>query len=541
MFVETDASWRALTITVLLSLVGGATWGAYKGTDVHCVVGPTSPLRRDFFVSNLKYTALSSFFFPFSAPFASTPKVSGNALNYSDVDITWQENANNIAQVAATPFAAYILTRHDGLRGSVFLSAATLLLQCGLFAVVVAVPSLPSAVPLAASIAGGVNCAFVQGVPTMISAMFFPPARRGRTTAIMYTSTYIGVCTSYLGYAYVERAASFKGLQNLLYCEAGLAFLLLLATAYFFPAPQDCRVASLLQRVGTDAADAADAADVDADADLDHAREPSGAVGGNRRSSEGGATPSRLGFAQGLLHCLRQPSVVLLIVAAAATNGTLTAWQGVIPILFRDLGNATTNGSAINGTGGGGGNRNGFKSSRGDICSLISSLGYAMGGYFGGELGDRCFANKLKTLLVTCISLGAVTFLFIVLLIPPTFFPSWLQIHVDSGPNGVYSLLLSFSFMSGACLGGTMPVALEILAETAYPAAEGITANASLFLTQLFCFALTALVPVWSAQLVTFAVLATAGSCLVLTLIADASNNRRKAQLKAAAHDAYLN
>jgi len=519
-----DASWRALTITVLLSLVGGATW----------------------------------------APFASTPKVSGNALNYSDADITWQMNANNIAQVAATPVAAYILTRHDGLRGSVFFSAATLLLQCGLFAVVVAAPSwVPSTMPLFASVAGGVNCAFVQGVPTMISAVYFPPAQRGRTTAIMYVSTYIGVCASYLGYAAVEHSTSFKGFQYLLYCEAGLAFLLLVATGFVFPAPQESRGTPLLQRwnnahaaaaaADDDAAAAAakddnSAADDSADrADADvHARDviPSDTVDANRSyddSNTGGATPSRLGFAEGLLHCLRQPSVVLLIVAAAAINGTLTAWQGVIPILFRDLGNATANNSVGNATGGGGGG-NGFKSSRGDVCSLISSLGYAIGGYFGGELGDRCFAGKLKTLLVICISLGAATYFFIVLLIPPAFFPSGLQIHVDgSGPDGVYALLLSFSLMSGACLGGTMPVALEVLAETAYPVAEGITANATLFLTQLFCFALTALVPIWSAQAVTFAVLAATAVCLILTLLANPTNNRRKAQLKAAAHDAYRN
>ena len=84
-------------------------------------------------------------------------------------------------------------------------------------------------------------------------------------------------------------------------------------------------------------------------------------------------------------------------------------------------------------------------------------------------------------------------------------------------------------------------MALEVLAETAYPVAEGITANATLFLTQLFCFALTALVPIWSAQAVTFAVLAATAVCLILTLLANPTNNRRKAQLKAAAHDAYRN
>eukprot|EP00729_Bicosta_minor_P002670 gene2670-34001_t len=451
---------RAIIITVLLSLVGGATW----------------------------------------APFASTPQVSKAELNYTDADTSWQENANNIAQATATPFAAFILTRHDGLRSSVLLSAAALLLQCSLFALVVAVPRLPSYVALLASIFGGVNAAFVQGV-----------------------------CSSYIFYNMIEHTASFKGFQWLLYSEAAAAFLLLIATVYTFPGGVHFRGVVPLQ-------DSLSGSDYK-DGSKEEAESLNGEKGGRtvwRNSTDVALAPSRLGFGEGLLHCLRQPSVVLIVVAAAAVNGTLNSWQGVIPILFKDLGNATGNANATDGG-------NGFKSSRGDICSLVSSLGYAVGGYFGGELGDRCFANKLKLLLVICISLGAATFLFIVLLIPPGFMCNPCIPINNSGPDAVYALLLGFSFTSGACLGGTMPISLELLAATAYPAAEGITANASLFLTQLFCFALTALVPIWSAQVVTFAVLATAVACLLLTLIARPSNNRRKAQLKAAAHDTYLN
>ena len=421
------------------------------------------------------------------------------------------------------------------------------------------------------------------GVPTMVSVIFFKEVQRGRSTAVMYVATYIGkhyvrsfivqyvprifarnyawssslsrntipvlffnpltcflgvfffflflagVCSSYIFYNMIEHTASFKGFQWLLYSEAAAAFLLLIATVYTFPGGVHFRGVVPLQ-------DSLSGSDYK-DGSKEEAESLNGEKGGRtvwRNSTDVALAPSRLGFGEGLLHCLRQPSVVLIVVAAAAVNGTLNSWQGVIPILFKDLGNATGNANATDGG-------NGFKSSRGDICSLVSSLGYAVGGYFGGELGDRCFANKLKLLLVICISLGAATFLFIVLLIPPGFMCNPCIPINNSGPDAVYALLLGFSFTSGACLGGTMPISLELLAATAYPAAEGITANASLFLTQLFCFALTALVLIWSAQVVTFAVLATAVACLLLTLIARPSNNRRKAQLKAAAHDTYLN
>lgn len=171
---------RAIIITVLLSLVGGAcacvcVCAFYKFILYHLLT--LSFFQRFILYPSLFYPLLVFLSFSYImhfnrrhtfkgatwAPFASTPQVSKVELNYTDADTSWQENANNIAQATATPFAAFILTRHDGLRSSVLLSAAALLLQCSLFALVVAVPRLPSYVALLASIFGGVNAAFVQG------------------------------------------------------------------------------------------------------------------------------------------------------------------------------------------------------------------------------------------------------------------------------------------------------------------------------------------------------------------------------------------
>ena len=59
---------------------------------------------------------------------------------------------------------------------------------------------------------------------------------------------------------------------------------------------------------------------------------------------------------------------------------------------------------------------------------------------------------------------------------------------------------------------------------------EGTTGNAVLLLTQIFCTILTSLVPILSAQDITFAMCATSLVCLFAAMFVQSTYRRKQAQ-----------
>lgn len=64
------------------------------------------------------------------APFSSLPAVAEQLYGFDAVVLTWQQNANNLAQAIATPIAAWIVIRPNGLRVAAVLGSVTAALQC---------------------------------------------------------------------------------------------------------------------------------------------------------------------------------------------------------------------------------------------------------------------------------------------------------------------------------------------------------------------------------------------------------------------------
>jgi len=96
-----------------------------------------------------------------------------------------------------------------------------------------------------------------------------------------------------------------------------------------------------------------------------------------------------------------------------------------------------------------------------------------------------------------------------------------------------YCTVLVLVVLISFAVGGSMPPLLELMAEVAYPASEGITANGVILLTQLACLVVPAILPSLPAaaafQWCNLIVLMTMALCFVLTLPVEQTYRRRSA------------
>ena len=130
------------------------------------------------------------------------------------------------------------------------------------------------------------------------------------------------------------------------------------------------------------------------------------------------------------------------MVVSSLLNGCYNAWGSVLPILFRNLGNSSGHN---------------FDSNDGDMFSLSTSLGYAVGGYLIGELADRYYSTSLKGLLVTTIVMATLALSTFVLLIPPAFIPPVVANAMAFSGGQQYTFFIIMMALTGAFVGATMP------------------------------------------------------------------------------------
>jgi hypothetical protein len=92
--------------------------------------------------------------------------------------------------------------------------------------------------------------------------------------------------------------------------------------------------------------------------------------------------------------------------------------------------------------------------------------------------------------------------------------------------------------MTGIFAGATMPLTLELLAESSYPVSEGVTGNTAAFVMQFPATALVAIVggspPVVRADLVNL-LMGVCFLCCLLLVIPVKESNKRRAAAEAAA------
>lgn len=99
------------------------------------------------------------------------------------------------------------------------------------------------------------------------------------------------------------------------------------------------------------------------------------------------------------------------------------------------------------------------------IFGTTTLVTFTIGGFFVGQVADRCFVRRLKTLLIGVLSAATITFV-----------ASTLCIHwLSSTVAWSYWVTTIVVTVTGLFAGATMPLILELLAETAFPVPEGTT------------------------------------------------------------------
>merc|ERR1712048_622835 len=155
---------------------------------------------------------------------------------------------------------------------------------------------------------------------------------------------------------------------------------------------------------------------------------------------------------------MSQPSSLLVALTCSLANGPYQAWGAALPTIWAHLD---------------------YKRTQTDILSFASMAAYTVGCYLVGELGDRVFRGRLKQLLCLLLAAALLSFLWLCLMLP-----SFIQQH-PLLQWGFVPVVIAV-FLTGAFVGATSPIAMELCAEVTFPAQEGISGNFIIFVTQVF-------------------------------------------------------
>jgi MFS family permease len=461
--------------------------------------------------------------------FSCAPDVSGDlfpVLNDS-VALTWTLNANNLAQLFTAPCAIWLLARQQGgrtgLRWTVLLAVLMLCVQSGLWALATASPAHSLWVPamlMVGGMAGGAASAFTQGCVSQLSAVWFPPARRGTATSIACASQYAGQSLAYL---VALPLCTARELRDLLLIEAAISLVLLILVVAAFPdAPARPVIGDGLATSLTTTTIATDHAVAD--------RPPACDESASETLLE---WPSRLPC---LRWCVGQTaslkpgqlrSCVLLGCSAAWLGGFFSAWSTTLPLMWSEQGGEDQGGGDSSGDSGevcddGASLWEKAAAHQGALMGFAAGLAYPVGGALVGLYSDRYFAHSLRRLLIGIMLLFCMACGGVVACHPP---PPWL--FSGSGVNGtapaqarlnggVAPFVLSI-VLAGALCGATLPTTMELLAEVGSPAVTpGSSANAVVALMQITATLNTTLVNFLSPGSMNLVMLASAVGCVLL-------------------------
>ena len=342
-------------------------------------------------------------------------------------------------------------------------------------------------------------------------------------------SAYVGSCGAYLWFGIIERQHSANELAVLLYVQAGCALAILLV--FYAAFPSTTRPKGPAPEAPANAhKQHAGLVGMGTETETDALLGTRGNTAVQTGEAQGQLAPTlqgpegRMRFKAALALVLRDPSILAFVLSAGVANGVYSAWLALCPILFSKLESRCSAQSGSSGSG--------------DMFAFITTLGYAIGGMAGGALADHCFPGRLKAILVGALVLSAAASGVLVLVIPPPFVPEAIQINLPCGwPQQV--TIGTLACLLGVGVGATNPAAFELLAETAFPAPEGITANAMLLTNILSAIVLTAIVPLVSSKMVNVVMFGCVTACLVLATVGNGSSyKRRRAQQQQQQHAA---
>lgn len=216
---------------------------------------------------------------------------------HGKVDLLWTLNLAMIAQIPFTTVASWLLTRKHGLELSVRVGAV-LHLICTSLRVVPLVSNHACARTLAARVmvvgsgaVFGSGVAFLQGAPSRLSSLWFPPSQRTRATSAAYGGANAGLAGGYLVSSYL--ITSVQALEKYLWVQFAASVVVCLLVLFFFPAA------------------------------------PESTANRARDSPE---------FIAGVKRCCRDASFLFLALAVSVVNGVFQTWTAMLPVLLDTLG-----------------------------------------------------------------------------------------------------------------------------------------------------------------------------------------------------------
>ncbi len=166
-----------------------------------------------------------------------------SVFGWSDDEINWLSNGNNLAVVITSPLWAW-LADTKGIRPTAQLASVVFLLSMLLPLLLVPeglVPKRYSLVPaMASEVLNGASATAQNFLPPLISAVWFPDSERTTATALMYEANIFGwmlcfVVPSWLVPEHASVAVQRAGIVVLWQICAAGAVLFAAAVWYYFP------------------------------------------------------------------------------------------------------------------------------------------------------------------------------------------------------------------------------------------------------------------------------------------------------------------
>ena len=98
--------------------------------------------------------------------------------------------------------------------------------SCGFWAASKPLEHVAAPIAIGAAVAGGIMSALTQGAPTTLSEAYFSAGSSGRSTALAYSSNYLGICGGFLAFSAMS---SFQDLVRFLWITMLMSFGLFVA------------------------------------------------------------------------------------------------------------------------------------------------------------------------------------------------------------------------------------------------------------------------------------------------------------------------
>ena len=347
--------------------------------------------------------------------------------------------------------AFYPLTRlqskADGLRRAVVLGAIFEVVGSGLKVSATLAPHSYLAEYLLhlGQICSGVASPVAIGAPAMLSAQWFPPHLRTRTTAAAVLSNNIG---NAIAYGLIPLVTKKLGFRYVLYLECASACVLFLCLV-FYPSPPGVkkRHAGNEQESNTLKSDGVDMDDEQQQMD---------------QSGIGNQSFTVTTMSQHVKNLFGIQSAIILCISYSWSSGSYVAWTSLYEEL---IGGSIQLTPAFVG-----------------LVSLTSMLGYVTGGISISWLTDLFWKQSMKkVLIVSCLgcSVCAAVFLVNVRDARETCIeiPEQLVINCpDATPDRKFAIVL-FGVLTGFGAGAAAPIFYELMAEVSYPIPEVISGN----------------------------------------------------------------